>query len=115
CSWSPRVRAPVAPNDRAAVLGCPAPLLLWRRCGRSCARAQVPPACIARCNSPYAEPVCLAVSSCGFLGFLTLSPLSVKLGQAQADPQPSCYCTTLIVQKSADRSASVRYAKGMVK
>src|SRR2546430_5254127 len=62
------------------------PLLLWPRCGRSCARAQVPPACIDRYSSPYARPVCLTVSSCGFLGFLTLSPLSVKLGQAHSDP-----------------------------
>src|SRR5207302_5034717 len=71
---------------RAAADECLTPLLLWPRCGRSCARAQVPPACIDRYSSPYARPVCLAVSSCGFLGFLTLSPLSVKLGQAQTDP-----------------------------
>ena len=55
------------------------------------ATTPAPPAYIDRYSSPSREPAFLTVSSCGLpLGFLTLSPLSVKSGQPQHDPFSSC-------------------------
>ena len=51
------------------------------RCGRSHAITPAPPVCIASCSSPCCELASSTVSSCGLLGFLVPSPLSVKSGQ----------------------------------
>src|SRR5439155_6592333 len=84
-SWAGRRRARSAPSGRATEGGCPARRLSWPRSGRSRATTPRPPVYIDRCISLCREPACLTVSSCGFLRFLTLSPLSVKSGQSQSD------------------------------